>query len=180
MAEKKTALGDVVSILYLTPDNAAIAAKNEFLTLTLTAPDENGETKTTEYDRIFLHRAFPFDHPESYISVQDTDKNEIGMIADLSVFSAETADLMRQELNRKYYAPVLTAIHNVKDKYGYAYCTAETAEGEITFTLKDAARSILKVDEKRVIITDVDGNRYNIPDLSALDRRSYKKIELYL
>ncbi len=180
MAEKKTSLGDVVSILYLTPANAAVSTKNEFLTLSLTAPDENGEAKTTQYDRIFLHRAFPFDHPESYISVQDTDKNEIGMIADLSVFPEETAELMRRELDRKYYSPTLTAIRSIKDKYGYAYCTAETAEGEITFTLKDAARSILKVDEKRVIITDVDGNRYNIPDLAALDRRSYKKIELYL
>lgn len=180
MTETKSTLGDVVSILYLTPDNAAVGTKNEFLTLTLNAPDENGEMKTTEYDRIFLHRAFPFDHPESYISVQDTEKNEIGMIADLSVFPEETADLMRRELSRKYYAPVLTAIRSVKDKYGYAYCTAETADGEITFTLKDAARSILKVEGNRVIITDVDGNRYDIPDLTKLDRRSYKKIELYL
>ena len=180
MTETKTALGDVVSILYLTPDNAVIGTKNEFLTLSLTAPDETGEMKTTDYDRIFLHRAFPFDHPESYISVQDKDKNEIGMIADLSVFPAETADLMRRELRRKYYAPVLTAIRSIRDKYGYAYCTAETAEGEITFTLKDAARSIVRVDGNRVIITDADGNRYDIPDITKIDRRSYKKIELYL
>lgn len=180
MNDKKTALGDVVSILYLTPDNAVVGVKNEFLTLTLTAPGEDGETETKEYDRIFLHRSFPFDHPESYISVQDTDKNEIGMISDLAVFPQETADLMRRELERKYYAPVLTSIRSVKDKYGYAYCTATTAEGEITFTLKDAARSFLKVDKNRVVITDVDGNRYDIPDLSALDKNSYKKIELYL
>ena len=29
-------------------------------------------------------------------------------------------------------------------------------------------------------ITDVDGNRFEIPSVEALDRASYKKIELYL
>lgn len=180
MPDKRTALSDVVSILYLTPENALLGEKNDFLTLTLTAPDENGEVKTTEYDRIFLHRAFPFDHPEEYISVQDKDKNEIGMISALSVFPKESAELLRRELSRKYYAPVLTAIHSIRDRYGYAYCTAETKEGPISFTMKDAARSIRKIDEHRLVITDVDGNRYDIPDTAALDRKSYRRIELYL
>lgn len=180
MSDKRTALSDVVSILYLTPENAVIGETNDFLTLTLTAPDENGELKTTEYDRIFLHRAFPFDHPESFISVQDKDKNEIGMISDLSVFPEETAERLRRELSRKYYAPVLTAIHSIRDRYGYAYCAAETKEGPISFTMKDASRSIRKIDDHRVVITDVDGNRYDIPDTAALDRKSYRRIELYL
>lgn len=180
MSETRTALSDVVSILYLTPENAAVCEKNDFLSLTLTVKEEDGETKTTEYDRIFLHRAFPFDHPESYISVQDAEKNEIGMISELSVFPVETAALLRRELARKYYAPVLTGIHSLRDRYGYAYCSASTPDGDITFTMKDAARSIRKIDSHRVVITDVDGNRYDIPDVEKLDRKSYRKIELYL
>ena len=31
-----------------------------------------------------------------------------------------------------------------------------------------------------LIITDVDGNRYRIEDVAKLDRKSFKKIELYL
>ena len=180
MSDTRTALKDVISIVYITPDNAVIGEKNNFLTLSLKTKEENGEEKTAEYDRVFLHRAFPFDHPESYISVQDADKNEIGMISDLSVFPEETAALLRGELARKYYAPVLRSILSVRDRYGYAYCTATTDAGEITFTLRDASRSIFKADAKRVIITDIDGNRYDIPDVAELDRKSYKKIELYL
>ena len=37
-----------------------------------------------------------------------------------------------------------------------------------------------RIDEKRVIITDIDGNRYDIPDVSALDKKSFRRIELYL
>jgi len=102
------------------------------------------------------------------------------MISELSVFPEETAALLRGELARKYYAPVLRSIISLRDRYGYAYCTARTDTGEISFTLRDASRSILKVDEHRVVITDIDGNRYDIPDIEALDRGSYKKIELYL
>ena len=180
MSDKRTALKDVISIVYITPDNSVIGEKNSFLTLTLTVPDENGEAQKKDYDRVFLHRAFPFDHPESFISVQDADKNEIGMIADLAVFPEDTAALLRGELSRKYYAPVLRSIISLRDRYGYAYCTAMTDNGEISFTLRDASRSIVKVDEHRVVITDIDGNRYDIPDVLGLDRKSYKKIELYI
>jgi len=180
MSDKRTALKDVISILYITPENAVIGEKNNFLTLSLTTKDENGEEQKKDYDRVFLHRAFPFDHPEAFISVQDADKNELGMISELSVFPEETAALLRGELARKYYAPVLRSIISLRDRYGYAYCTARTDTGEISFTLRDASRSILKVDEHRVVITDIDGNRYDIPDIEALDRGSYKKIELYL
>jgi len=74
MSDKRTALKDVISILYITPENAVIGEKNNFLTLSLTTKDENGEEQKKDYDRVFLHRAFPFDHPEAFISVQDADK----------------------------------------------------------------------------------------------------------
>lgn len=180
MSDNRTSLRDVVSIVYLTPENSVFGENNHFLTLVMKTKDENGADTEKTYDRVFLHRAFPFDHPESFISVQDTDKNEIGMISELSVFPAETADLLRAELGRKYYAPVLKSIVNIRDRYGYAYCTAVSDSGEITFTLRDASRSIFKVDERRVIITDIDGNRYDIPDVTQLDRKSFKKIELYI
>ena len=59
----------------------------------------------------------------------------------------------------------------------------ETAPAKIVereFTVRDTYRSITKVSEDRVFITDVDGNRFEIPSLAALDRRSRRKIELFL
>ena len=53
-----------------------------------------------------------------------------------------------------------------------------------SFTLQDTFRSIIKSPRddgtERIFILDVDGNRYEIPNVEALDRKSYKKIELYL
>ena len=50
----------------------------------------------------------------------------------------------------------------------------------MSFAMHDTFRNIAKVSDSRLVLTDVDGNRYEIPDVLALDRKSYKKIELYL
>ena len=179
--QTKKSLNEIVAIVYITKDNAVFEKKSDFLTLTLTAPNEEGVVETKTYERIFLHRAFPFDNPFSYISVLDKDNKEIGMISDLSVLAEEDAEAIRNELNRKYYTPVVKSIISMKDKFGFSYWKVMTDEGELNFTLHDTFHSLMKVDGgSRIFITDIDGNRYEIPDIEALDRKSYKKIELFL
>ena len=50
----------------------------------------------------------------------------------------------------------------------------------LSFAIHDTFRNIAHVGENRIVISDVDGNRYGITDVSALDRASYRRIELYL
>ena len=173
-------LKNIVAITYITKDNAKFEKDNEFIRLTLTAPNEEGVVETKEYPRIFLHRVFPFDHPYSYISVLDKDQKEIGLISEIDAFDAAVTEMLRAELDRKYYTPVITKILSLKDKYGYSYWKVETDEGELTFTLRDTFHSLLKVQGTRIFVNDIDGNRYEIPDVEKLDRKSYKKIELFL
>ena len=94
--------------------------------------------------------------------------------------SEEAAKMLRAELDRKYYTPVIKQILSVKDKFGYSYWKVDTDEGILEFTLHDTFQSLLKVGGSRIFINDIDGNRYEIPDIEALDRASYRKIELFL
>ena len=176
---QQTALRDVVAVDYITKDNAKFEKVNDFIQMTVRLPGENGEEEKT-YDRIFLHRAFPFDYPYAYISVLDSDSKEIGIIRDIDSLGEEAAALLRAELDRKYYTPVIKQILSMKDKFGYSYWTVVTDEGEIEFTMRDTFSNLLKVGGTRVFVNDIDGNRYEIPDLEALDRKSFKKIELFL
>lgn len=135
-------------------------------------------------DRIFLSRAFPFDMPFDYISVLDKDKKEIGFIRSINDFDEPQRTLLKNELDTKYYTPTIKRILSVKERYGFSYWKTECEFGEKSFTLQDTFRSIIKASNpdgsERVFILDVDGNRYEIPCIEALDRQSYKKIELYL
>ena len=52
--------------------------------------------------------------------------------------------------------------------------------GAMELVLKDTFGSIIRISDTYLVINDISGNRYVIPDVTALDRKSYRKIELYL
>ena len=162
---------EAAKINKITPGTAVFGSKNGFLTLT-----HNDKV----YDRVFLHRAFPFDKLWEYISVLDIDSNEIGLIVSVSDFSEEQQELLTSELKRKYYSPIIRKILSVKDQFGFSYWKVITDDGEIAFTMQDTFRNIIHVSDTKIILSDVDGNRFVIEDTTALDRKSYRKIELYM
>ncbi len=195
-------LRGIVDIVYLNRDNCKITEKNGFIGLraiidkpkdALFAEEGKDEVQNPDIpegkqeivlDRIFLSRAFPFDMPNEYISVLDKNKKEIGFIRSLDDFDKAERLLLTTELETKYYTPVIKKILSLKEHYGFSYWKTVCDFGEKTFTLQDTYRSIIKATNadgtERIFILDVDGNRYVIPDVEALDRQSYKKIELYL
>ena len=46
--------------------------------------------------------------------------------------------------------------------------------------MQDTFRNIIRVGDDRAILLDVDGNRCVIESIMGLDRKSHKKIELYM
>ena len=180
MEDTKTVLSEIVKIIYLNKDNAKFTIKNNFLTLDAQIPNDDNVIEEKKFDRVYLHRAFPFDNPFSFISVLDKDSAEIGFIRELKDFDEESQVIIIKELTKKYYAPVVKSISSVKERYGYSYWKVETDAGPLSFTLQDTYRSILKINFTRIFIIDMVGNRYEIPDVEKLDFKSYKKIELYL
>ncbi|MBE6529635.1 MAG: DUF1854 domain-containing protein [Ruminococcaceae bacterium] len=156
--------------VWLTPENASFSRKNGLLWLTY-----NGREI-----RVSLRRNFPLEELWSLLSVLDEREEEVGMIREITQFGAETETLLRTELERRYYAPVILKILSLKERFGFSYWKVETAEGKMEFTLRDTYKSLIRLGGNRVFILDVDGNRFVIPDVTALDRKSYRKIELYL
>ena len=75
---------------------------------------------------------------------------------------------------------MIRQILSVKDKFGYSYWKVLTDEGEMEFTMRDTFSNLLKVGGTRIFANDIDGNRYEIPDIEKLDRKSFKRIELFL
>ena len=96
-------------IIRLDPNVAQFKNENKFLTLVL---HEDGEEK--KYDRVFLHRAFPHELLWEYISVLDVDNKEIGLIYNIEDFDADTVSILKTELERKYYSPIISTIESVK------------------------------------------------------------------
>ena len=163
-------LAELSVTVWLTPENATFYLKNDFLHI-----------KTESYEgRVHLCREFPFELEWEFVSVMDDRQSEVGIIRSVSLFAGVGEELLRTELSRRYYAPVIDKILSVKERYGFSYWRVQTAEGNVSFTLHDTYRSIIRAGGGRVVLLDVNGNRFEIPNVEALDRKSYKKIELYL
>lgn len=163
-------------MIRLDQSNASFSMKNGFLTLSF---KKDGET--VQHDRVFLHRDFPFEKLWEYISVLDGDSKEIGIVIDISDFDEDTSAMLRTELERKYYCPEVKVIESLKERYGFSYWTVITAEDrKVSFTMQDTFRNIIRVGQDKCLLLDVDGNRFIIESIAALDRKSHKKIEIYL
>ena len=163
-------------IIRLDPNVAQFKNENKFLTLVL---NEDGEEK--KYDRVFLHRAFPHELLWEYISVLDDENKEIGLIYNVEDFDADTVSLLKTELERKYYSPIIITIESVKERYGFSYWNVITSDGKkMSFTMQDTYRNITHTGDDTLLLLDVDGNRFTIESVAALDRKSYRKIEIYL
>ena len=133
-----------------------------------------------DYGRVVLHRAFPFDSPDKVISVQQEDGFEIGVIRDINEFDAETVKILSENLDKKYFVPEITKIISTKDRFGFVYFKCETDCGLCEFVVRNPFGSILRVSETKIFIIDIDGNRYSVKDVSKLDKKSYRKIELFI
>lgn len=142
--------------------------------------------KREMFERVIILRAFPITNPDEFLSVREPNSRqmgrgkEIGMIRRMSDFDEETCRLFLEELDRRYFSPQLTKIHSIKDKFGYLYWEAETTAGHATFIMRNPFSNIRVLEDDRIIIQDMDGNIFEIPDPNKLDSASYKKIEIYL
>ena len=180
---------DLAEVLYLTAENSRFyRTKNGFPALEAELPrvtdDLEAEQDKTpvkqDLGRVFFHRCFPFETPDEYISVLNKDGREYAMIRNLNELPEEAQEIIRAELDRKYLCPTVLKIKSLKEKLDYSFWEVETDVGDMTFSMHDTYRNIARVGGGMLIITDVDGNRYRINDVAELDRKSFKKIELYL
>ena len=133
------------------------------------------------YSRVYFHRAFPFSAPDEYISVRESEgKNkEIGMIRNLNELG-ETQKLVKKQLELRYFTPKITSVYKVKEEYGYSYWDVTTDKGRCRFTVRMGGGSVYTIGSNRYLVNDLDGNRFEIPDLYALSAKEIKKLDLFI
>jgi len=141
--------------------------------------------KGEDYRHIVLRRIMPIDQPLHYISVADQDNKEIGILKAVADLADAQREIVERELDNRYYSPQVLEIMSVRDKLGYVYMemrlkNKQGKEYEKSCAVKDVSRNIRMLTDNSVIIFDVDGNRYVVPDLGALNKQSLRRLDSYL
>lgn len=167
----------------LTPENAWFS-KSQGGLISLKITNAKGEEEF--FERVVIRRSFPVTSPDEFLSVRDPDTrekgrgDEIGMIRNINIFDKATVDLINAELEVRYFTPILQKITFSKEKFGYLYWDAETSAGKVSIVLNNPFYNIRALKDGRIYISDMDGNCFIIPDVTKLDKQSYRYIEIYI
>ena len=135
-----------------------------------------------EYERVKLFRMFPFTEENKYISVRmhDEKAQEIGVIEDLACLTQEAQDMIREQLEIRYFVPIIQKINNIKNEYRFAYFDVDTDKGACKFAVAMSSSSVVRLSATRFLFLDIDGNRFEIPDLTKLTAEELKKIDIFI
>lgn len=165
---------ELLEMRMITSENAEFArTEGGFLSL---------KFREKEYKRIGVYLTFPLTNPEEFISIREADEKakEIGMIEALDKLTPEHREMVREQIRLRYFMPVVKKVMEVKEEYGYAYWYVETTFGVCRFTTHMSNDAVVTLGESRLLITDIDGNRYEIPDFYALTVQERKKLDLFM
>lgn len=124
--------------------------------------------------------AAPLSYPDHYIIFLDEKGRELCTVGGLSDLSPSVRQLVEEELDSYYLGHTIQCINELESEFGIAYWDVETPRGQRDFVVKDLQSSITWLSPTRLLIMDVDGNRFEIPDLLNLDPRSQNLLEMAL
>lgn len=128
------------------------------------------------YKNVQALRAFPLSEAMKFIVLKDEKGKEIGMIEDLEELGAPSRKVLKEELEKRYFMPKIVRIHRIDESYGIPRWDVETDRGPRHFELQ-TRQDARRVGGGRVLIKDVDRNRYEIPDVRKLDPQSRAFVE---
>ncbi len=171
---------ELLEMRFLNGENAVFSrTAGGFLALKTTGM---GEKLSKEYARVGVYLTFPLTNPEEFISIREADEKakEIGIIEKLSQLPEEQQEMLREQIKLRYFMPVITKVLDVKDEYGYAYWNVVTTFGACRFTTQMSGDAVIHLSDSRLLVTDIDGNRYEIPDFYQLGVMERKKLDLFI
>ena len=119
-----------------------------------------------------VRRVFPLSKSAHYFSIQEEGGVEVCILKTLDGMDAESRSLVEAVLERRYYSPTIRRIVTLKQDAAMWRFEVETTRGDSTFYVRNWRDSAHEISSGRWLMQSVDGQRYEIPDMEALDARS--------
>ena len=135
----------------------------------------------TVHENLEPKRLFPFNNPDMYITLLNSDEREVGFVRDLAELDADSVKALRECFAEYYMIPKVTKLVNAEEKFGSIQWWVETDRGAISFRIRSRHSDIKKLyGSNRVILRDSNDNRYEIEDYTKLDAHSVRLLFPYL
>ncbi len=124
--------------------------------------------------------AAPLSQPEKYLALLDGKGKEIVTLQDPAVLPPDSWEAAREELRRRYLTATVMAVTHAKQEFGATYWHVETDRGQRDFVTQNLQENAVWLSDSHLLMLDVDGNRFEIPDVARLDDASRRFITVLL
>ena len=141
----------------------------------LTLFDDRGAS----YRDVRVVPLFPITDPEHWIAICDGAGRELVCIENPATLPDRTRTALGQELARREFLPVIRRIVRVSGNSEPCEWEVETDRGPTRFVLK-REDDVRRLGVNRVSVTDANGVRFLINDVSGLDRKSRRVVDWYV
>jgi len=129
-------------------------------------------------------RSHPLSDLDRYLSIRGVEPKErnvamgkeFGLLRNWHRLDPDSQRLIETELQRRYLHPKVIAILSVRDYSGVQVCIFDTDRGKREVTLRDVRDNVVYLEGSRLLITDAEGNRYDIEDTEQLDPESLARL----
>lgn len=124
--------------------------------------------------------AFPLSGRTRMVSLRDQEGQEIGILDDVAGLDETSRQIVTEELERTYFMPRIQDIFDIDEEHQVLTWEVETNRGPRTFQVRHVRQNVRKMGHRRLIIKDVDGNRYEIRDWQGLPPVARRFLEEYI
>jgi hypothetical protein len=122
----------------------------------------------------------PLTRPNRYLALLNGKGEEIGTIVDPEELDASSKEAVMEELHRRYLTSTVHRITHAKNEFGATYWHVITDRGERDFVTQSLQENAQWLGPHHLLLIDVDGNRFEVPDTTAMDPKSVAFIEATL
>ena len=126
--------------------------------------------------KVKIRQAFPLSFEGKFITIFDSDDQYLGTIRDPESCDTETLSIIQEELDWRYYRPQITRIIAMDTRGGNSWVSVETSHGSTLIEMRDLREGMVELSPGFILMTDKDGNRFEISSLENLDKRSRRLI----
>lgn len=132
------------------------------------------------FENLEPRRLFPLSGKDKYISLLDGEGVEKAVIRDIRTLPADSREIIEDCLQEYYLIPKVQTILDIEEKFGVVALITETDRGPARIELRSNLHGLKLLYSGRVLLRDSNDNRYEIPDLAKIDKRSRQLIDSYL
>jgi hypothetical protein len=129
------------------------------------------------YQEVQVRRGFPFSAEDCFISVRDSEGNELGLVRDLAGLEPQSRQALEAELAQIYFVSRILRVDRIEERFHIPRWQVETDRGPRTFEIRSGRSDLRPLGGGRILIRDADGNPYEIPDYRRLDPASRILVE---